>query len=55
MTRNTTNPNVHFLIVDFADHFDILAPTNQLIAKKILRDLNPECNLVHQGRVEQAF
>jgi len=45
MARTSTNPNVHFFAVDGADHFNILAPTNRLIAAKILRDTGPTCNL----------
>ena len=28
-----------------ANHFDVLATTNRLIAEKILRDTGPTCNL----------
>src|SRR5262249_32953726 len=38
MSRATTNLMVHFLPIKGADHFSILAPTNALIARKILRD-----------------
>lgn len=45
MARSSTNPQVHFLPVRGADHFSLLAPTNRLIAEKILRDEGPTCNL----------
>jgi hypothetical protein len=45
MARTSTNPNVHFFAVEGADHFDILAPTNRLIAEKILVDRNADCNI----------
>ena len=45
MARSSTNPKAHFLAVRRANHFDILAPTNRLIADKILRDNAPTCNL----------
>ena len=45
MSRATTNPRVHFLPVTGANHFSILAPTNSLIAGKILRDDGPTTNL----------
>jgi dipeptidyl aminopeptidase/acylaminoacyl peptidase len=45
MARSCTNPNVRFLPVPGADHFSVLAPTNRLIAEKILRDTGPTCNL----------
>ena len=35
----------HFLPVRDANHFSVLAPTNRLIAEKILRDNGPTCNL----------
>lgn len=45
LARSTSNPNVHVLPVRGADHFNVLAPVNRLIATKILRDAGPECNL----------
>lgn len=46
MAGTSTNSKVHFFPVAGADHFDIIAPTNRLIAQKILRDENPDCNIV---------
>ncbi|WP_020471788.1 alpha/beta hydrolase family protein [Zavarzinella formosa] len=45
MSRATSNPNVHFLPVNWGDHFSILAPMNRLLAEKILQDDGPESNL----------
>jgi pimeloyl-ACP methyl ester carboxylesterase len=45
MTRSSTNPRARFLPVRGANHFSILAPTNRLLAARILRDDGPECNL----------
>jgi acetyl esterase/lipase len=45
MQRSSTNPLVHFLPVQGATHFSVLAPTNQLIARKILEDEGPTSNL----------
>jgi hypothetical protein len=45
MSLTSRNPNAHFLAVRGASHFSILAPTNRLIAAKILRDEGPECKL----------
>jgi acetyl esterase/lipase len=45
MSRSIKNPNAHFLAVNGANHFSILAPTNRLIAEKILRDDGSTCNL----------
>lgn len=45
MARSSTNAKVSFLPVHGANHFNLLAPTNRLIAEKILRDHGPACNL----------
>jgi dipeptidyl aminopeptidase/acylaminoacyl peptidase len=45
MGRSSTNPKAHFHPVQGATHFTILAPTNRLIASKILSDDGPACNL----------
>jgi acetyl esterase/lipase len=45
MSRATTNPMVRFLPVKGADHFSTLAPTNRLIAQKILQDEGPATNI----------
>jgi dipeptidyl aminopeptidase/acylaminoacyl peptidase len=45
MQRASTNPLAHFYAVRGANHFSILAPTNRLIAAKILRDDGPTTNL----------
>jgi len=38
MRRASANPNVSFLAVKGASHFSVLAPANEVIAKKILGD-----------------
>lgn len=45
MAKASTNPKVQFFGVERANHFNLLAPTNKLIAAKLLRDDGPECNL----------
>jgi Fe-S cluster assembly iron-binding protein IscA/alpha/beta superfamily hydrolase len=45
MARTSKNPKIHFLEVKGANHFNVLAPTNRLIAQKMLRDAGPDCNL----------
>jgi dipeptidyl aminopeptidase/acylaminoacyl peptidase len=45
MAKSFNNPKTHFLPVRGATHFSILAPTNRLIANKVLKDDGPECNL----------
>ncbi|MBN9520582.1 alpha/beta fold hydrolase [bacterium] len=43
MARGNTNSKVTFVTVRGGDHFDILAPLNQLLAQKILADTGPAC------------
>lgn len=38
----TRNPQIHFHAVRGTDHFGVLAPTNRLIARRILDDARPE-------------
>jgi acetyl esterase/lipase len=45
MSAANTNPNVHFYPVDDLTHFSILAPVNELIAKKINADTGAACNI----------
>jgi iron-sulfur cluster assembly accessory protein len=45
MARSSKNPKVQFFEVSGANHFAVLAPTNRLIAEKILRDTGPTCRL----------
>jgi dipeptidyl aminopeptidase/acylaminoacyl peptidase len=45
MARASINPLVHFLPAAGFDHFSVLAPTNEIIAAKILRDDGPTTNL----------
>ena len=42
---SSTNPLIHFFPVKGVNHFSILAPTNELIATKILRDEGPTTNI----------
>jgi acetyl esterase/lipase len=41
MQRGSSNTKLHFYPVNGANHFSILAPTNRLIASKILADTGP--------------
>jgi len=45
MQRATSNDQIDFFTLRGANHFDILGPTNRLIATKILKDTGPTCNL----------
>jgi acetyl esterase/lipase len=45
MQRSSHNPLVQFLAIKNGDHFGILAPTNRLLAKKILQDNGATSNL----------
>jgi dipeptidyl aminopeptidase/acylaminoacyl peptidase len=56
MAKATKNPTVHFLPVKGATHFSILAPTNALIARKILADTAPKSNLAFtEQELNQLF
>jgi acetyl esterase/lipase len=45
MERASTNPLIRFLPVEGANHFSILGPTNELIARKILQDIGTATNI----------
>ena len=45
MSRASRNANAHFLPVQGATHFSVLAPANRLLANKILRDDGAKSNL----------
>jgi acetyl esterase/lipase len=56
MARASTNPMVHFLPVKGASHFSILAPTNALIARKILSDKGSTTNIaLTEEELNQLF
>jgi dipeptidyl aminopeptidase/acylaminoacyl peptidase len=45
MARDSKNPKAQFFPVKGATHFSVLAPVNELIAKKILADTGEQTNL----------
>ncbi len=45
MADANKNAKVQFFAVKGANHFDVLAPTNRLIAEKIVKDTGPACGL----------
>lgn len=45
MARRNTNPRVGFVEVAGATHFTVLAPLNELLARKILLDQGPACSI----------
>ena len=45
LERATKNPNIHFEPVQGANHFSVLAPTNQLIARKVQADTGATSNI----------
>jgi len=56
MSRESQNPNLHFYPARGATHFNVLAPTNKLIASKVLRDDGPACNLAFtEDEVNQSM
>jgi len=42
LRESSKNPQARFFVVPRADHFSVLAPTTELIAKKILADTGPQ-------------
>ena len=56
METVSANPQVQFVAVDGANHFSILAPTNRLIARKILADQGAKTNIsLSPAEVTQNF
>lgn len=56
MAKISQNKLVQFFEVNGANHFDILGPTNQLLAAKILKDDGPKCNLMlTMAELEKPF
>lgn len=45
LARESQNPRVHFIEVRGASHFNVLAPTTELIAAKVRQDTGPQTNL----------
>lgn len=43
--KGSRNTNVHTLPIKGADHFNVLAPINKLIATRVMKDTQPTCNL----------
>ncbi|NHZ91620.1 prolyl oligopeptidase family serine peptidase [Massilia sp. CCM 8733] len=46
MRSATSNPHIRFVAVKGADHFNVLAPANRVIAQKILRDSGAVSNIM---------
>jgi hypothetical protein len=56
MAKETYSARVNFIEVKNTDHFGILAPTNEIIAKKILKDTGKDSNISFiEAEVNQAF
>jgi dipeptidyl aminopeptidase/acylaminoacyl peptidase len=56
MQKASKNPLIHFHVVKGATHFSILAPTNRLIARKMLQDNGPAPRLSFtDGEVNRPF
>ena len=45
MAKASKNPKVQFLAINGATHFSALSQTNRIIAEKLLKDTDAECNL----------
>lgn len=56
MARDSTNPQVHFLEVQGADHFSVLAPACAVLAHKVLNDVgNPGSLSLSSQELTEAF
>ena len=56
MKNSSPNAKTHFVEVQGADHFSVLAPTNELIAQKILQDTGATSNLaLSEAEVNSRF
>lgn len=56
MAKISTNPKIHFIEVKNTDHFGILAPTNEILAKKIIQDTGDVSNIAFsEAEVNKAF
>ncbi len=56
MSKASKNPKVRFLEVMGANHFNLLAPLNRLIAEKVQRDTAAACNLTFtEAEVSKPF
>jgi dipeptidyl aminopeptidase/acylaminoacyl peptidase len=56
MAKETYSARVNFVEVKNTDHFGILAPTNEIIAKKIRQDTTEESNIsLTEAEVNKAF
>ena len=45
MAKASANAKLQFIEVKGADHFDVLAPINEFIARRILQDTGTECSI----------
>jgi Fe-S cluster assembly iron-binding protein IscA/alpha/beta superfamily hydrolase len=56
MARVSKNPKVRFFEIKGANHFNILAPTNRLVAERVVADTGPTCNLAFtQDELNKPF
>jgi hypothetical protein len=56
MAKKAYGVRINFIEAKNTDHFGILAPTTEIIAKKILKDTAEESNIsVTEAEVNQAF
>ena len=56
MAQAPNNTQVHFIEIENSDHFATLAPTNEIIAQKILQDTGTVSNITFsKDEVNRAF
>lgn len=45
LRAKNSNKNIHFHIINRKDHFSVLRPMNDLLARKVINDTGPTCNI----------
>jgi alpha/beta superfamily hydrolase len=56
MAKQSTNPQIQWVELSGMDHFNMLAPVNEIIAQKIMQDTGKESNLAFSSTaIEQAL
>ena len=56
MAQSPNNPQIHFIEIENSDHFATLAPTNEIIAQKIIQDTGTVSSITFsKDEVNRAF
>lgn len=56
MQQSNRNSNLHFYTIADKDHFEVLEPVTNLLAKKVVRDTARDCNIaITEEEIKTAF